>query len=197
MVGIAVAIVASILGGVSYLLKKSFNDGLTSQRFDDVESKVKEYSKKQTACDTKFSVIEQTKADSTYIENRLNEILVNIKNLAIPTKKLITDPYTASYSPLALTDKGAEKAKSLGIYNMIDKKWNDLSNLISKNIKSENPYDVQQYCIEQCLLFPEKFLEGDDLDKIKLDAYNEGINIDSYMRIVAIIINEKFSGIQA
>ena len=192
IVGIAVAIIASILGGVNYLLKKSFNEGKNSQRFDNVESKVNDYGKKQTTCDTRFSVIEHTKVDSTYIENRLNEILVSVKNLAIPTKTLITDPFAASHSPLALTAKGVEKVENLGIYNMIDKKWSDIYGLISNNIQSNNPYDVQQFCIEQCLLFPEKFLETDDLNKLKLDAYNEGINIDSYMRIIAILSNEKF-----
>ena len=192
-IGIAVAAIAAVFGGLNYLLIKSFNKGRNSQRFDDVESKVNEYNKKQTTCDAKFSVIEQTKVDSVYIESRLNEILVNVKNLTIPAKKLITDPYTASHSPLALTDTGIKKAKDLGIYDMIDKKWNDISNLISENIKSGNPYDVQQFCIEQCLLFPDKFLEDGDLDKLKLDAYNEGINIDSYMRIVAVLLHEKFS----
>ena len=199
-IGIAVAIVASILGGVNYLLKKSFKEGKNSQRFDDVESKVNEYSKKQTTCDTRFSVIEQTKADSVYMEKRFNEtlftikneILMGIKNLTLPTKQLTTDPYAVSHSPLALTEKGIEKVKYLGINNMIDKKWNDISYLISNNIKSKNPYDIQQFCLEQCLLFPEKFLEVDDLDKLKLDAYNEGINIDPYMRIIAILSFEKF-----
>jgi hypothetical protein len=92
-----------------------------------------------------------------------------------------------------LTDKGLEKVETLGIYNMIDKKWNDISKLISDNVKSKNPYDVQQFFIEQCLLFPEKFLEADDLDKLKLDAFNEGINIDPYMRIIAILSYEKYS----
>jgi len=192
-IGIAVAIVASILGGVNYLLIKSFNKGKNSQRFDDVESKVSEYSKKQTTCDTRFSVIEQTKADSVYMENRFNEVMVSIKNLTVPPKKIIMDPYAASHSPLALTDKGVEKVKELGINNMIDKKWNDISILVSDNVKSKNPYDLQQFLIAQCLLFPDKFLEADDLDKLKIDAYNEGLNIDSYMRIIAILLDEKFS----
>jgi len=193
VIGIAIAIVASILGGVNYLLIKSFNKGKNSQRFDDVESKVNEYSKKQTTCDTKFSVIEQTKADTVRMESRFNEVIAAIKDLALPTKKIITDPYAAAHSPLTLTPKGVEKVESLGINNMIDKKWDDISNFVSSNVKSRNPYDIQQFFIGQCWLFPEKFVEADDLDKLKLDAYNEGISIDSYMRIIAILSLEKFS----
>ena len=201
IIGIAIAIVASVLGGVNYLLIKSFNKGKNSQRFDDVESKVNEYNKKQTSCDTKFSVIEQTKADIVYMESRLNEtlfnikneILINIKDLALPTKKIITDPYAAAHSPLVLTPKGIEKVESLGIKDMIEKKWDDISNLVSSNDKLQNPYDIQQFFIGQCWLFPEKFVEADDLDKLKLDAYNEGISIDSYMRIIAILSYDKFS----
>jgi len=193
IIGVAAAIIASIFGGVNYLLIKSFNKGKNSQRFDDVESKVNEYSKKQTTCDTKFAVIEQTKANTVYMESRFNEVIAAIKDLALPTKKIITDPYAAAHSPLTLTPKGLEKVESLGINKMIDKKWDDISNFVSSNVKSQNPYDIQQFFIGQCWLFPEKFVEAEDLDKLKLDAYNEGISIDSYMRIIAILSLEKFS----
>lgn len=55
-----------------------------------------------------------------------------------------------------------------------------------------NPYDIQQYCIEQAVVFPEKFLLENDLNKIKMDAYNSGNSLTSYMKVVAVLSRDLY-----
>ncbi len=64
----------------------------------------------------------------------------------------------------------------LGIYEMFDNNWMRIKFLIEENAQSKNPYDIQQFCIEQAVVFPEKFLKEEELAKIKLDAYNLGVH---------------------
>ena len=80
----------------------------------------------------------------------------------------------------------------LGIYEMFDNNWMRIKFLIEENAQSKNPYDIQQFCIEQAVVFPEKFLKEEELAKIKLDAYNSGSSLTSYMKVIAVMARDRY-----
>lgn len=63
---------------------------------------------------------------------------------------------------------------------------------IENNAGSKNPYDIQEFLIQQAVVCPEKFLQPEEIDKIKIDAYNTGVNIVPYMRVIAVLARDKY-----
>lgn len=106
--------------------------------------------------------------------------------------KLILDPFTQAHSPISITDAGKEMIKRIGMDKMFERNWPRIESLIRENAVSKNPYDIQEFCTEQAVVFPEKFLEPEELDRVKLDAYNNGLNLLPYMRVIAVMSRDRY-----
>lgn len=106
--------------------------------------------------------------------------------------KLIIDPYTKSHSPLSITEAGREMMDRLGVDDMFEKNWPRIEAFIEDKLEYKNPYDIQEFLIQQAVVYPEKFLQIDEIDKIKLDAYNTGVDIVPYMKVIAILARDKY-----
>lgn len=100
--------------------------------------------------------------------------------------------FTQTHSPLSITDLGYGMANRLGVREMFDNNWYRIEPLIKNGAGSRNPYDIQQFCIQQAVVFPEKFLSEEDLDKVKLDAYNTGEPLMSYMKVIAVMARDRY-----
>lgn len=123
-----------------------------------------------------------------FIQKSIESLTQSIQS----NNKIVTDPFTQTHSPLSLTDAGKEMVKETGLVGMIDKNWDSVTKLINSCAESMNPYDIQQFCIEQAVVYPEKFLLPEDLDKIKTHAYTTGNSLTSYMRVVAVISRDRY-----
>jgi hypothetical protein len=75
---------------------------------------------------------------------------------------------------------------------MIDSNWGRISDLITGNLESKNPYDIQQFILDEAVMFPEKFITVEDINRIKMDAYNIGEILQSYMRVVAVMARDRY-----
>lgn len=106
--------------------------------------------------------------------------------------KLIIDPYTKSHSPLSITEAGRKMMDRLGIDDMFEKNWPRIETFIEDKLEYKNPYDIQEFLIQQAVVYPEKFLQIDEIDKIKLDAYNTGVDIVPYMKVIAILARDRY-----
>ena len=106
--------------------------------------------------------------------------------------KLIIDPYTKSHSPLSITEAGRKMMDRLGIDDMFEKNWPRIEAFIEDKLEYKNPYDIQEFLIQQAVVYPEKFLQIDEIDKIKLDAYNTGVDIVPYMKVIAILARDRY-----
>lgn len=127
----------------------------------------------------------------TKISTSLNFIKQTLDNLGGSRK--VNDPFTQTNSPLQITDKGQEVAEQLKLEEAVSKGWNDISTYISESVKKMNAYDIQQFCVEQTAVYPEKFfIDQNDLDRVKLHAYNEGLTLLPYMRIAAVMIRDRY-----
>lgn len=124
----------------------------------------------------------------TFMQKSIDSLSQNLQK----TPGIITDRFTQRQSPLTITQEGKKMIIKLGIFDMIDRNWERILLLIEKNAQSRNPYDIQQFCIEQAVVFPEKFLQEDEINKIKLEAYQEGEVLTSYMKAIAVLVRDRY-----
>ena len=114
------------------------------------------------------------------------------KNLQVGDKKLILGSYTQSRSPLSITDKGREMMQRVGMGEMFERNWDRIERLINEGVEDKNAYDIDQFCMEQAVVFPGKFLGREDIGVLKDDAYEQGMSLTSYMRVVAILARNRY-----
>jgi len=127
------------------------------------------------------------------LETSIMFLTRSINSLSHEPKIIKTDnTFTQIHSPLSITKRGYEKVKVLGIDFMISNNWSRIKTAIDKEVQDKNAYDINQFCIEQAVVFPEKFLTNDELLVLKNDAYKEGKSLTSYMEIIAVLCRERY-----
>lgn len=132
--------------------------------------------------------ITQVNTSILYMQKSIDSLAQSLQN----NSKLILDPYTQSRSPLQITEQGKEMIERIGILEIFENNWGKIDIMIKEHCNSMNPYDIQQFLIEQAIVFPDKFLSKTELDKIKLDAYNMGISLTSYMKVIAVMSRDRY-----
>lgn len=107
-------------------------------------------------------------------------------------QNLIKDGFTKTRSPLSITEKGWEMIKRLGVDKMFNRNWNRIESLITDNVKNKNAYDINSFCIEQAVVYPEKFLSESDIAVLKGEAYKNGDSLSSYMKVIAVLSRDEY-----
>lgn len=123
-----------------------------------------------------------------YLQKTLDSLTKGLQG----NKGLIIDPYSLNHSPLSITDKGREMMARLGVEEMFEKNWERIDRYIDENVRDKNAYDVDQFCLEHAVVFPEHFLQKDEVNILKDDAYKEGLSLTSYMRVIAVLSRDKY-----
>lgn len=59
-------------------------------------------------------------------------------------------------------------------------------------LTGKTPYDIQQYCLEEVSVQPERFFLKEDLDTIKEYAYCHGRPVELYTRMIGILIRDAY-----
>lgn len=103
-----------------------------------------------------------------------------------------TDGFTQTHSPLSITEKGWEMVKRLGVDKMFENNWSNIEKLIDNETPSKSAYDIDRFCVEQAVVFPEKFLSENDIALLKEDAYKNGLLLTSYMKVVAVLSRDRY-----
>ncbi|MBO8460112.1 MAG: hypothetical protein IAA73_07265 [Bacteroidetes bacterium] len=103
-----------------------------------------------------------------------------------------TDSFTKTNSPLSITEKGWEMVHRLGVDTMFEKNWPRINKLISEGVDTSSAYDINNFCIEQAVVFPEKFLSDEEISHLKEDAYQTGNALASYMKVIAVMSRDRF-----
>ncbi len=129
------------------------------------------------------------------IEGYIDEIRKDIsflKGALDIVKKANKNTLMQAHSPISLTEKGNEVSKELAVDDMLTRNWEVVYNLLEKEIKDKNPYDIQQSCIEELTVAPDKYLLPEDLLKVKNYAYNTGEPLALYTRLIAIVLRDRY-----
>ena len=127
--------------------------------------------------------IEQIKSNVVYIKGMLNLL----------TNRNGRDEMIQAHSPLALTEKGRETATGMGAEAIIAANWeNKILPKMNCELENKNPYDIQQYCLERVPVSPEDFLSSQDLERIKLYAYQKGHPLFSCLKVLGLLIRDAY-----
>ena len=129
------------------------------------------------------SRIVQVETSLKYLRNTLDSLTKGLQT----NRGLILDPYAVNHSPLSITDEGRKMMQRLGVADMFEGNWDRIERYIDENIEDKNAYDIDKFCQEQAVVYPERFLTKDEIDILKDDAYKEGLSLASYMRVVAVL----------
>jgi len=149
--------------------------------------------KKELPCLPQQQKIAEHEKTLVRLETSIMFLTRSINSLSHEPKIIKTDnTFTQIHSPLSITKRGYEKVKVLGIDFMISNNWSRIKTAIDKEVQDKNAYDINQFCIEQAVVFPEKFLTNDELLVLKNDAYKEGKSLTSYMEIIAVLCRERY-----
>jgi len=141
--------------------------------------------------------IERYNTENHDMNTRITKVETSIEYLqrsldTFTKNKLILDKFTESHSPLSISEEGRKMMERLGIQKMFEENWERIKKLIDEGVIDKNPYDIDLFCQEQSVVFPEKFLKKNQVDMLKADAYSEGLSLTSYMRVIAILSRDKY-----
>ncbi|MGN0068478.1 MAG: hypothetical protein ACI350_01900 [Prevotella sp.] len=189
---------------------KFYHNGKTKEKVSRVDSHEKHMDEfrdavtsiKTLPCTNHMQDIERHESEQRGMGNRITKVETSIEYLqrSVDTltknlqsgNKLILDKYTESHSPLSISAGGREMMRRVGMQAMFDENWERIKALIDEGVSDKNPYDIDQFCQEQSVVFPEKFLKKNQLDVLKADAYREGLTLTSYMRVIAVLSRDKY-----
>jgi len=98
--------------------------------------------------------------------------------------------------PRCLSGKEKIMVKNYGFDVMVDDNWDKINAAIQR-LKTDNPYDIQQFCLDIALVdtFPDiekKCFTEKDIDKIKIIAYETCEPIIVFTNMIGLIIRDKY-----
>ena len=125
------------------------------------------------------SNIDEIRKDIAYIKGSF-EATVGIK-----------DVLTKKKSPITLTEIGKQIADSNNLNAMVDSNWSKIS-IALNGLKTNNPYDIQEFCIETAFVESNKFFSNDDISRLKLISYKSGVSLFSITRLMGVLIRDRY-----
>lgn len=123
----------------------------------------------------------------TYLTKEIDTVLNNFRK-----KGGTPDGFTQSHSPLSITEAGWTMVRTLGIDKMFEANWQRIKDLIDENVKDKNAYDIDDFCIKEAVVFPEKFLSPENISVLKEDAFRNGFTLTPYMKVVAVMARDRY-----
>lgn len=125
-----------------------------------------------------------------YIDTMRNDI-VYIKGVLQLLQNQNND-FAQAHSPINLSQKGKELAKTIHVEAMVDRNWQNAKKQIDAEVVNKNAYDIQQYCIETMAVEPTKFLCEDDVMMLKQHAYSIGRTFQAVSIVPALTIRNRY-----
>lgn len=133
------------------------------------------------------------------METTINDIrkdLSYVKGSIDVIKAGNTGALLRSKSPISLTDEGNAVSKEIGAEAIIARNWDGIFSILEKFVGNTNAYDIQQYCMENVSVDPERFFDAEGLTVLKNYAYNQGNPLQLYTRMMGVLIRDKYMKIK-
>lgn len=96
---------------------------------------------------------------------------------------------TQSHSPVSLTAKGEEIARTLNFDKVLNDNWQKISAIISGE---KNPYDIRVEFITRLITDHDNYIDAESIDKIKKDAFMRGIPLIEYLRMLGVMARDRY-----
>lgn len=176
---------------IDELKQKSFDKNeLPCEKHDKTleELKQKSFEKTELPCKEHAEKIEDHSLSLRALEVSVESMNKSIDRLTTSFNIALTQ----QHSPLSISKKGMEFVKRLGMDRMFENNWSRIKPMIEAGVGSKNPYDINEYCIKYAMVYPEKFLQPEEIDALKEDAYAEGFLLVDYMRVIAVMARDRY-----
>lgn len=175
-----------------YFVVKNLKCGDNADKIDELARK--SFDRRDLPCDRHREMMGKHDSAVARIERSVEYLTEEIRNAmnVFQKQNIRTDGFTQTQSPLSITPAGWEMVKRLGLDNMFNDNWGRIKELIDKGVEDKNAYDINNFCIEQSVVFPERFLSDADIAVLKNDAYLKGLTLASYMKVVAVMARDKY-----
>lgn len=153
----------------------------------------KNFDKSELPCKTHSEKIEKHSESVSRIDTTLTFLTKSIEEMNSQLQKMNnTVPFTLQHSPLRISERGWEVVKKLGMDKMFVNNWDRIKQFIDDEVESKNAYDINEFCIKYAVVFPEKFLQPEEVNILKNDAYIQGLTLMEYMKIIAVMARDKY-----
>ncbi len=176
----SVAQVAFIFLGIVFLVWKvshfntKFNDlDKIGDKFNLLEDK---FEKKFDRTDSKIDEIKQS---------------VMVVKSFIDTFQSSNNPLAQSHSPVSLTETGKKVAEEIQLKQLVTNHWSFIKEKFDEFLaENSNPYDIQVASFKVGDLF-QTYLTNEELNVIKLNAFERGYDISLYEIVFGIEIRDR------
>lgn len=153
----------------------------------------KNFDKSELPCKTHSEKVEKHSESVSRIDTTLTFLTKSIEEMNSQLQKMNnTVPFTQQHSPLRISERGWEVVKKLGMDKMFVNNWDRIKQFIDDEVESKNAYDINEFCIKYAVVFPEKFLQPEEVNVLKNDAYIQGLTLMEYMKIIAVMARDKY-----
>lgn len=180
--GLSTFIFVVIVIGIIYVSIWCHNVWLKVKKIDGLPCDI--HKDKMIAHDNAVTRIETA---ITYLTKEIDNALSTFQQ-----NNIKTDGFTQAQSPLSITKSGWEMVERLDLRKMFDENWARIKELIDKGVTDKNAYDIDDFCIKQAVVFPEKFLSNENIAVLKDDAFKNGYALTSYMKVIAVMARDKY-----
>lgn len=144
-------------------------------------------------CKTHSEKIEKHTASVSRIDATLIFLTKSIEEMNSQLRQMNnTVPFTMQHSPLRISERGWDVVHKLGMDKMFANNWSRIRQLINDEVESKNAYDINEFCIKYAVVFPDKFLQPEEVSVLKNDAYVQGLTLMEYMKIIAVMARDKY-----
>ena len=144
-------------------------------------------------CKTHSEKIEKHSVSVSLIDATLIFLTKSIEEMNSQLRQMNnTVPFTQQHSPLRISERGWDVVHKLGMDKMFVNNWERIRQLIDDEVESKNAYDINEFCIKYAVVFPEKFLQPEEVNALKNDAYIQGLTLMEYMKIIAVMARDKY-----
>lgn len=187
--------VVLLFGGLGFLIWKVSYFHTKYQDLDKMEEKFdNKFNQIEGKFDNKFNQMEE-KFEKKFdrIEGKFADIKddLSVIKAFIELQKDKVNPMAQRQSPIRLTEIGNNIDKEIDASGLVDKYWGIISDEVNKKLQDNcNPYDIQVASFEVGDTY-QKIISSEELDRIKINAYNHGYDLMMYELLFGIIIRDK------
>ena len=169
----------TILGGVwimlRHMLNKAEKRGADDNRLNTLEKRIDEL-----PCEQHLEYISEIRSGFDFIRGALSTAPIDGK-------------FAKRKSPFSLTKEGVDFIEMYKVNDRISEKWDYIeSTITSKNLTSA--YDINEFCYEWAIKYPEEFFTHEDLEDLKNIALGRGENLHMYSIIIFILVRDRYFG---
>lgn len=151
------------------------------------------FDKSELPCQVHNEKLEKHSVSVSKLETSMEFLAKSIENVNNQLQRITsTTPLTQQHSPLKISDRGMEVVHKLGMDKMFANNWDRIKQFIDSEVESKNAYDINEFCIKYAVVFPEKFLQAEEVNVLKNDAYIQGLTLMEYMKIIAVMARDKY-----